>query len=739
MERPEGTTTAMEHLAVETTQRIADDEIRVDGAAKVSGLARYAADATRPGMLWAAFVGSPVAHGTIRSIDTGHARAMPGVHAVLTGRDIGEHYFGRRYFDWPVLSIDRVRFVGEFVAAVAAETPAIAEAAAATIAVVIDDLPPLFDPERALAEDAPILHEDPDRYPFIHPQRPVRAHRNVQGHGVLAVGDVRAALAQADRVFEHTFTTPRYHGGYVEPRATLVWLEGGTVNVVSTNKSPFMLRKQFSVCTGVPEERIVVHPVYIGGDFGAKGLSIEEFPCYFLALATGRAVKYVRSYVDDIRSTNVRHASRTRVRTGIMRDGTIVAQDVEVLFDGGAYAAGKPIPTLLPGLNPKLPYRFPNFRLERTCVYTNTIPGCFIRSPGDVQIMFALESAMDMIAREVGLDPLDLRRRNAVIDGDRDVQGHVILEPRAAEVLDRLEAESAWRTPLPPGRGRGMAFTLRHIGNGKAHTQLVVQRNGDVLVRTGTTEQGMGILTVLQRVVATELGLPFSRVRAERGATDVAGVDPGVGSSRTTHISGGAARDACRRLRERLAGAARGANLAWDDNVAALFAASGDDLVVTGTYEAADAPGSPEYNDFVAYAVEVTVDRETGGFTIDDVVLVTDVGTIINPVAHRGQIDGGFIYGLGAAVTEELRLEDGRITNLSFADYKLPTMRDIPPFRIALIHTTTGPGPFGARAVGELNLSGVAPAIANAIADAVGVRITTLPITAERIHAELRA
>jgi CO/xanthine dehydrogenase Mo-binding subunit len=422
-----------------------------------------------------------------------------------------------------------------------------------------------------------------------------------------------------------------------------------------------------------------------------------------------------------------------------MRDGTIVAQDVDVLFDGGAYAAGKPIPTLLPGLNPKLPYRFPAFRLTRTCVYTNTIPGCFIRSPGDVQIMFALESAMDMVARDTGLDPIDLRRRNAVVDGDRDIQGHVILEPRAAEVLDRLEAETAWRTPLPPGRGRGMAFTLRHIGNGTAHAQLVVRRNGDVLVRTGTTEQGMGILTVLQRVVATELGLPFERVRAERGATDVAGADPGVGSSRTTHISGGAALDACRRLRERLAEAAEGARLDWDRNVAALLAGADDELVVTGTYEAPDDPSIPEYNDFVAYAVEVTVDRDTCAFTIDDVVLVTDVGTILNPVAHRGQIDGGFVYGLGAAVTEELRVEDGRITNLSFADYKLPTMRDIPPFRVALIHTGTGPGPFGARAVGELNLSGVGPAIANAVADAVGARITTLPITAERIHAALAA
>jgi CO/xanthine dehydrogenase Mo-binding subunit len=724
------------HLAPPAT-RFAGAEIRIDGRAKVSGAAAYTADFARPGMLWAAFVASPLAHAKIVSIDTAAARAMPGVHAVLTGADIGEHFFGRRYCDWPVLSIDRVRFVGEYVVAVAADTPEIAAAAAAAIDVAYDELPALFDTEIALTADAPVLHADHDRYPLMFPKRMVRDHNNVQGRGAIAVGDLDAAFAAADRVFEHTFTTPRYHGGYLEPRATLVWIADGVVNVLSTNKSPFMLRQQFSVCTGVPEERIVIHPAFIGGDFGAKGLSIEEFPCYYLAAATGRPVKCVRSYTDDIRSTNVRHASRTRVRTAALDDGTILAQDIDVLFDGGAYAAGKPLPTLLPGLPPKLPYRFAAVRLERTCVYTNTIPGCFIRAPGDVQIMFALESAMDLVAGELGINPIALRRKNAAVEGDRDIEGGLMLEPRAAEVLDTIERESRWNAPLPPGRGRGMSLTLRHTGNGSANAQLLPQANGDILVRTGTTEQGMGVLTALQRVVAVELGLPFERVRAERGGTDVAAFDPGVGSTRTLHISGQAALDACRNLKRQLASLGGSAGRSWDDGIAALRAAHGGELVVTGTYGKALDPTEPEYNSFIAYAVEVTVDRETGAFTIDDVVMAADVGTIVNPVAHRGQIDGGFIYALGAAITEELNLEDGRITNLSFADYKLVTMRDIPPFRVTLIEETSGPGPFGTRGAGELNLSGVAPAIANAVADACGARVMTLPITAERVYAAL--
>jgi CO/xanthine dehydrogenase Mo-binding subunit len=740
--------------------RFAGDEVRVDGKAKVSGAAQYTADFALPGMLWAAFVASPHPHATIVSIDAQEAREMPGVHAVLTGADIGERYFGRRLCDWPVLAIDRVRFIGEYVVAIAADTAAIAQAAAATVTVAYEEREPLFDTELALTDTAPVLHEHPETYTFLAPKRPVWPHKNMQGRDELQVGDVAAGLAAADRVFEHAFSTPRFHPAYIEPRATLVWVDGGTIHVVSTNKAPFQLRQTMSACTGVPQEHIVIHPSFIGGDFGAKGLSIEEFPCYYLAKATGRPVKTVRAYVDDIRSTNVRHASRTRVRTGVMNDGTIVAQDVEILYDGGAFAAGKPIPTMLPGQLPKLPYRFANFRLGRTAVYTNTIPGCFVRNPGDIQIMFATESAMDLVAGEMDLDPLELRRRNAVIEGDHDIQGGLMLEPRARDVLSVLESESRWHEPLPPARGRGMAFTVRHIGIGTTTIQFIPRADGCIDVRTGTTEVGMGILTVLQRVIATEFGIPLERIRPARGATDLASLDPGVGASRTTHVSGNAALDACRQLRPLLEAAAcsaaglpegsftlrdgafvsrdRAVVVNWDDALAAFVRINGDDFMITGNYSDESHGHTPEYNNFCAYAIEVTVDRDTGTFTIDDVLMVADVGTIINPIAHQGQLDGGFMMSIGTATMEELHVEDGRITNLSFADYKIPTIMDIPPFRTILIRETSGPGPFGARAAGELNLSGVAPAIANAVAQACGARIQTMPITSERIYDALR-
>jgi CO/xanthine dehydrogenase Mo-binding subunit len=755
------TSTLEQTRTASPADRFREDEFRVDGNIKASGQAKYTADFRMPGMLWADFLPGTMAHAKIVSIDTSAARAMPGVHVVLTGRDIGERYFGRRLCDWPVLALDRVRFVGEFVAAVAAETPQIAEAAIAAIAVEYEELPALFDTEAALSPDAPVLHEHPEKYPFMFPKRPQHPHPNMQGYGNTTIGDVAAGFAQADRIFEHTFTTPRYHGGYLEPRATMVWIdEAGIVHVISTNKSPFGLREQLAVTTGLPQERIVVHPSYIGGDFGAKGLSVEEFPCYYLAAAAGRPVKFVRKYLDDIRSTAVRHASKIRVKTGVTNDGKIVALHVNALFDGGAYAAGKVIPTILPGPETKFPYGIPNQSLERTAVYTNTVPGGFMRAPGDIQCVFAAESAIDLVARELGIEPLEFRMLNCAREGDLDVEGHSYLVARGADVLETLKRESNWNAPLPPGTGRGVAFAVRHIGVGKSTLNVLLMPSGNLEVHTGTTEQGMGILTVLNRVVAADLGIAEARVRVGRGGTDVVPLDPGVGASRTTHILGQAVLVATRALRADLEAVAgeladvpadtmrmRGGafvsadgktHITWDAAAAALIATrGGGPITYTGTFDGTPHHGDPQYNDFNGYVVEVTVDRDTGAFTIDDVRFCLDAGTIINPIAHRGQIDGGFVMGLGHATTEELILEEGRITNLTFADYKLPCQQDMPPFHVHVLQSDQGPGPFGARAVGEVNSSAFGPALANAVHAACGVRLTQLPITAERIYAAL--
>jgi CO/xanthine dehydrogenase Mo-binding subunit len=696
------------------------NERRVEGREKVSGRAQYSADLQRPGMLWAAFVTSPHAHARIVRIDTAAAKAMPGVRAVLTGADIGEVRFGAVLADWPVLAWERVRLVGEYVVAVATDTREAAEAAAAAVEVVYAELPPILDTEAAIAGDAPLVHERDERYAFTAGTRAPRPHPNLQGYDLVVKGDPAAGFAAAEHVFEHTYRTPRYHPGYIEPRAALVWIDAdGTVHIVCSSKAPYGHRDMIARTLDLPKDKVVIEPCFIGGDFGPKGTTVEDLPLYYLARATGRAVKYVRTYAEDLRSGTVRHAATVRVRLGMQSDGTIAALDLRVLYDGGAYAAVKSLPWLLPGRAPKLAYAIPNARVERMAVYTNTTPAGAVRAPGDVQIFFAVESAMDAVAAQLGLDPFDVRLRNAAVPGDTDLDGNPIAAPRPREVLGTLREAMGWERPAAPGRGRGIALSARHIAGGKTSIVVTAHPDGRVEVQTGANEPGTGAFTVIARVLSAELGVDPARITVTRGDTNSVPVDPGSGGSKGTVILGHAALDAARKLRE------------------ALAAHPAEPVRVVGETPPLAKPGEPAWLNYCAYGVELSVDRESGSLRIHDVVLVADVGTIINPLGHRGQLEGGFAMGLGHALTEELVLDDGRVVNPTLAEYKLPCQSDMPPLRIVELAPSGGPGPYGAKAGGEFNIAAVAPAIGNAIADACGVRLDTLPFTAERIFAEL--
>jgi CO/xanthine dehydrogenase Mo-binding subunit len=714
------TTTATPATGI-TPAILGTDEARIDGRGKVSGATMYTADFAKEGMLWAAFVASPYAHAHIVKIDTAAARAMPGVRAVLTGADIGERFFGCVLKDWPVLAVDHVQFVGEYLVAVAADTRAIAEAAAAAVDVEYEELPAMLDPEAALAPDAPLFHPNDASFKYAFGERPPRPHRNMHGYDILRKGDPEAAFAQSKHVFERTFTTPRTHGGYIEPRATLVWIDdAGALHVLSTNKSPFALRDQLALMTELPKDKVVIHPSFIGGEFGAKALTIEEFPLYFLAKATGKPVKHVRTHADDVRSTHVRHASKVRVRIAAKADGAFEAIDIRVVFDGGAYAAGKPVPWLMPGRSPKLPYKIEHGVVERSTAYTNTIPAGFVRAPGDIQTIFAFESMLDIVAAELHIDPLEIRVRNAAAEGDTDLEGNPFAKPRARQMLDMVRKEIGYGKPLPSGRGIGFALTARHIAGGKTSFIVTAREDGTIAVDTGITEPGVGTLTVIQRVLAAELGIDPSRIAVERGTTSDVPWDPGIGGSKGTLLLGRAALDAAHKLQ------------------AALALPHSGPVTVTGESDYMHQHGDPIWLNFGAYGVDLSVDQDTGALTIHDVVFIADVGTIINPLAHRGQIDGGFVMGLGSALTEELQIEDGRLVNIALSDYKLPCTRDMPPFRVIMMEPGGGPGPYGARAAGEFNTAGVAPAISNAIAAACGVRLDRLGLTAERIYEALQ-
>ena len=731
------------------------DEIRVEGREKVNGSLQYTADVQRPNTLWAAFAISPVAHARIRRIDTAAALAVEGVRAVLTGADIGPKRLGRNLYDWPVLAYEVVRFNGDRVAAVAAETRAIAEHAASLIEVEYDELPAIFEARDALKADAPVLHPDRDSYffrAFAGKEPPKRAHPNIQGTAKYRKGeaDLAPLFASAHRVFEHSFISPRQHAGYIEPRSTIVWLDDdGTLHVVTPNKQPFNVREQMSNVTGLPKDKIVVEPSGIGGDFGGKGLTIDEFACYYLAKATGRPVRYVESYTDELRAATTRHRANITLKTAVDAQGKLIAHASTVLFNGGAYAGGKPSPQLLPSNGYALvPYQIPNVQVDITNVYTNTLPTAHVRSPVAAAMYFCWEQHIDAIAAGLGIDPLEFRLLNCVKQGDTFPTNEKIRDANATLVLETLKRESKWGTPVPAGRGRGLALVSWHVGGGKTSVKITLSADGSVEVLTGVPEQGAGAHTIVQRIAAATLGVAPNRVAVRRGTTDEALDDPGAGASRVTHIVGGATEVAATALRAKIEeqtgatwredrfvdAAGKTASLA---QLAARACAAGP-LTVAGTYDGShDASHAADFN-FVALCVDVDVDRETGAVAIADVLLVADVGRIINPIGHQGQIDGGLIYGLGNAVMEEMPLdENGNVTTLSLGEYKLPTMKDIPPFRTVLVEATLGEGPYGAKAAGELGNIGVPAAVMNAVTNAVGVRLAEYPITSERVYNEL--
>jgi carbon-monoxide dehydrogenase large subunit len=748
----------------EVSEALGDPEIRVDATLKTTGRARYTGDVYPSGALWAKFLMSPHPHARIVSIDVTAARALPGVKAVLTANDIGRRRYGRLVSDWPVLADERVRYVGERIVAVAAERPEDAEEAIKRIQIVYEELPAVFDPEEAVKPDAPILHPNAEPY-YPQGRFPQMVHPNAPSFASSKKGeeDIERVFANAHLVLEDAYYGPRQHQGYIEPHGCIVWFdEQGVLQVLSTNKSPFSLRDLLADVTELPSDRVVVDSRFIGGDFGGKAVSIEEFACAFLARETGRPIRAIMSYSDELTSANPQHEAKYYLRSAVNREGKIIAHEVRAYQNAGAYVAGRPNPqqSARSGVGCLSVYNIPNVRFEGYNVYTNLVPSGSMRAPGDFHRAHAGESHIDHLAREMRMDPIEFRLLNCLRAGDTSITGEKIRNPKAVDVLETLRRETSWgQTTKLPNRGRGVALRHRHVGAGKTELLLRLAPDGDVEAITGNADQGGGAHTVIQRTAAATLSVPTERVRVRYGNTAEALKDPGSGGSRTTTMVGHAAIDGATILKEKLedlaaevmgwsAGAVRlerdefvatdgsGSRASYRD-VAARIAA-GPPVEAVGAYDPAEhhSDEGGDYN-FFAYMIEVEVDPDTGRVKPTEAVAVVDVGTIVNPVAHQGQLDGGFIFGIGQALTEELVHEDGKIVTASLGEYKLPTQMDTPPFRAVLLPTDIGPGPFGAKSAGETTNTAVGGAIANAIYDAVGVQITACPITAERVYEAL--
>lgn len=727
---------------------------RIEGPAKVTGEAKYTADVLLPGMIWGKVLRSPLPHAKIVSIDTQEAEQMPGILAVLTAKDLPDLLTGRLVYDMPVLAIDRVRFIGEKVAVVAAEDPDMAEDALASIDVEYEEMPAVFDAHEAMKSEAPLLH--PDYRSYAHaPQKFFSDIPNVHSHVTWELGDIDKGFALAKRVFEHTFNTPAVHQGYIEPHASVVAIDpDGRVNVWISNKMPVRARELLADVIEIPEERIVVHLAQIGADFGGKGSLMDAPLCYHLAKRTGRPVKMVMTYTEELMAGNPRHPTSIFLRTGVTEEGQIVARQAKVVFNSGAYAAFKPVPFVnIPGAKDAAGvYGTPHIRIDAYSVYANCVPSGHFRAPGDLQVNFAVESSMDMIAEDLGLDRLEFRKQNLLKDGDWVPGGPQLEEVRVAETLAAAVKASSWNQPKSqPNRGLGLAVSHRLIGTGEANTQLTLQEDGTIQVLTPVPEVGTGAHTILQQIVAETLFLSLDQVRVET-ASEIFKTDSGSGASRVTYVGGQVVQQAAGELMKLiLAAGAKGLGCAENEvvfeggrvvhsesdgslSLAEVAKLGGDGKSALRVKKLLNLSEGPPITTFTAQVVELEVDPETGQIRLLDVVTAHDVGTIINPLGHQGQIEGGLLQGVGFGLIEELRMEDGQVSTLNLGDYKLPNIRDIPPLTTVLVEEELGPAPFHGKAIGESSITPTGAAIANAVYDAVGVRFHDLPITAEKVY-----
>lgn len=743
----------------ETLRVVGTSQPQGEGPAKVTGACHYTADLQLPGMLWGKTVRSPYPHARILRIDTSRAQALAGVRAIITGADIPHTLVGLRIQDVPVLATDRVRFAGEKVAAVAADDAEIAEQAVALIDVEYEELPAVFDPIEAMQEGAPVLHENPAAYKGA--LLPLPPTPNLSSLLEASKGDVEQGLAESDLVFEHTFVVPPMHQGYIEPHGCVVQTEAdGSAQVWATNKAIFTVRTTLAAVAGVPEEQIRVYTTHIGGDFGGKHSSMDIPLAYFLSQRTGRPVKMIMDYAEEMTAANIRHPAVVTVRTGVKRDGRLWAQDVRIVFNSGAYAGFKASGNLGALRSVGGSYRIPNVRAASLMVYTNTVPGGFMRTPGVPQFFFAVESQIEIIARELGMDPLKFRLKNAVREGDTSALGGKLEHVHCVELLEKAAEASGWRGPkAKPNVGRGLALYDRKAVGGNSTVVLTLEGDGSLTATTGIPDQGVGLYTVIRQIAAEVLGLDAGEIRVRAGSTAEIPPESGIGGSKATYVTGQATLAASQQLRDHLLEVAETLLDVYADEIeltAGGFRRRGDGTAASSQIlpfadvaaEAVRLAGGPvearekfdsgdtfiTNTSFCAQVAEVAVDRDTGEVKVLSITTAHDVGTVINPMMHDGQIEGGAVQALGYALMEELQTEGGRITNANLGDYKLPTTEDLPELRTVVLEDPTGPAPYGGRAIGEIANVPLAAAIANAVQDAVGVRILTLPVTAEKVY-----
>ena len=743
------------------------EDRRLDGPAKVRGEPVYTADLTHPGMLYGRILRSPHAHARILGIDTAAAESHPGVVAVLTAADLRDisPYYGPLVKDIPVLATDKVRYEGDLVAAVAAETLEAATAALALIRVEYEPLPPLRTMDEALEPDAPPLHEFVSEHGTNFPGYPsvddeAKKYANVSFHYERSKGDVDEGFAASERIFEHTFEFPKIAHYSMEPQlAVAEWRDDG-ITVWASTQHPFIIRQELAEMFHVPPERVRLVVPLVGGTYGNKNHTKLEPLAVALARKAGRRVFLHLSLEEESRTVS-KPAMRVRLRTGVDRDGRLLARDCLVHVDSGAYSDSGPRVTQKAGYRAPGPYRIPHLRSHAYTVYTNTVPAGAFRGMGTPQVVWAYESQMDMMAREMGWDPVEFRLKNFLKKGEEFAPGETPLDCDLKEGLLRVAKEIGWGAEAPATDcGIGLSCGIKDGGGNYkiSCARVEVDDAGGITLHEGTVEIGQGSHTAMARIAGHELGVSPTAVRVAPLDTDSTPFDMGTYASSGTTVMGLAVQKAAQAARTQLIEAARSLGKSPDatatladgevrlGEIAFPFSAlvrhvrgQGGVLVGEGRQESQRDPNAPlgaraPFWEVGWGAAKVHVDRDTGEVRVLKYVSIADAGKAINPQQCHTQEQGAFLQGLGQALFEETVYENGLMLTPDALTYRLPKISDLPDDLVNIIFENgNGAGPYGAKGLGESGILTVPSAIANAVANAVDVRITDLPLTGEKI------
>jgi len=740
---------------------------RVDGKDKATGKAIYTVDLELPNMAVGKILRSPFPHAKVVRIDASKAAKLPGVFAVLTRDDLPalNYYYGAAYKDQPIVATDKVRFVGDPVAGVAAADAETAEEALDLIEVEYEELAAVDDLEGALKTGAPIIHEalaEGGELHGYHYQAPEKFKgTNICYQFSYANGDVAQGFKQSDHIFEHVFTFPRVQHFSMEPHAIIANVESDRITLWASSQDPFTLREHLAEIFRMPLSRVRVVVPYVGGGYGGK-LSVKPEPlAAALSWKTGRPVKIVLS-IEESFKTVTRHPARFRIKTGVTRDGRLLARECEIYMDTGAYADAGPRVTQKAGYRAFGPYKIPNVKSDAYTVYTNTVPAGAFRGFGTLQVTWAYESQMDIIAEKLGIDALEFRLKNMLDKGDLYTPGDTPVDADLREGLLRAARGIGWGEKGPAGTGKGLSCCMKDGGGTYKFASAVAKMisDGSVVLLTGTVELGQGARTALSQVVAEELGLPLEYVVVAQLDTDTTPYDPGTNASSSMVVMGlcvqRAAQDLKRQLLESASKALNenaadlsikdgsvqtrdGKKISYSAVIAKYFGANAGEIIGKGSYQDIKskeaALGSPTTFWEIGWGgAEVAVDRDTGAIRLLKYVSIADVGQAIHPIQCEGQDEGAVMFAVGHTLREEMVYKDGQLLNPNLIDYHVPNFLDMPQnFETILMENKNGPGPFGSKGMGEGGLLPVASAVANALYNAVGVRLYDLPLTPEKV------